>query len=467
MGLVGSLTAINAPVVEDWRRPRIANLGANGRFMVVGQVRVLSLPYRILGRIVSNNGTVTTSVSVTNSAVDEYHPDIGGDPFASPSFFTIVWEHATSSTNHDIYARQVDANGLLSPGPTVIQGNSLNQTWPSISKSDGGGPRSSQRFVIAWQQSRPTFPFDEDIHGALLTWDGLPVQVGFGTTFGIATSTDNDVFPQPSSPALPSSTGQRAILVAYERTNVNGGDIAATCIDQHGNVLASGNLNVLANDPFLPFSQARPSVDSDGFRFVVAYEQPYPPSATIDIQAMLVACGGNSLLIEEGVILAATSAAESNVQVATPYSGNGIASGSALITNQRAFGTYAIEAWQYFSSSTGRFVTRTSSCGTLGIQHSGFAALGWTTGFSLSASSNVQLCLVGYPMIATPIGACPGCYLGVVNGTLLLGPSYSLAIPNDPLFIGFQYAVQGVELAPVGPCLGQIHLSDTIDVTVY
>jgi hypothetical protein len=441
--------------------------------MVACQVHIGTNPWKVAGRIMSNQGPVNTNqFDVYSSSVDDYHCDIGGDPGGAPTYFTVVWEHAFSATDHDIYARQVTNTGTLrGTSPIFVQTNTTNQTWPSVSKSDGGLPYATQRFTIVYQQTFSAS--DQDIYGAMLTWDGVFVPVGTSNTFVIDASGLNDVFPQASSPALPDPSGSRSILVVYERTNSNGGDIAATCIDQTGAHRASGNISVLEGDATrLPWPQHNPSVDCDGMRFVVGYHEVYAGNTTVndlDTRVSLVALTGPALLVEEaGVTLGFSTNREFNIQVATVYGGSGLASVRANTTNDRdnASSGFAIDCYSYDSGPQGRFDTRSTACGVLGITHSGTPVTGNTISFALTPSPYLSGFVVGAPT-SVPIAPCPGCTLGV-NGNVVSGLNWSLAIPNNPDFIGWQFAVQGFVFSGLGgPCLGSIRVSDTIDVTVY
>jgi hypothetical protein len=355
-----------------------------------------------------------------------------------------------------------------SPAPAPCA-NTQNQTWPTVSKSDGAAPYASQRFSIVYQQ---TFAAgDEDIYGAMLTWDGVFVPVAGLNNFPIETSGYNETFPQASSPTL-EVNGLRTILVVFER-NVNAGDICAVCMDQAGNWHASGNISVLEGDAFrLPWPQHAPSVDCDGTRFVVGYHEIYNGNTTIndnDTRVSLVALTGNQLLVEEaGVTLGFSQNREFNIQVATVYGGSGFASPRANTTNDRdnLAGNFAIDCYNYDSGPQGRFDTRSTSCGVLGISHTGTPVTGNTISFALTPSPYLSGFVVGAPA-SVPIAPCPGCTLGV-NGTVVSGLNWSLLIPNNPAYIGWMFSVQGFVFSGLGgPCLGSIRVSDTIDVTVY
>jgi hypothetical protein len=474
MTLVGGLVTIDF-TGDAWVYPRIANLNVYDVFMVVCQTRSGTNPTAIRGRLMANSGVlVTGQFLIASSSVDELRPDIGGDPISPPTYFTVVWEHAYSATDHDIYARQIDATGALrGTGPTVVQANTLNQSWPTISKSDGGSSAFSQRFVIVYQQTYSAS--DEDIYGSMLTWDGVFVPVNGSNTFVIDASGASDRFPVVSTPTLPGSNGARTILVVYERPSSNNGDIVGTCIDQAGTWLANGNITQLEQSPLrLGWPQSNPSVDSDGLRFTVAYHEVFNNNTTIndlDTRATVVARAGSSLFTEEaGVALGYSGDREFNVQIAGRYGALGAYSPNFNTANDHdgiSGGGFAIDAFSFDAAAQGLFVTRTTACGTLTISASGQAVPGGTINLGQSPQPYISGFVLG-SAISAPVGPCPGCTLGV-DGFLSVGPFYTVNVPNDAALVGAQFSAQGFTFQPIGtgaPCIGQIQLSDTIDVTI-
>jgi hypothetical protein len=470
------MTLVGGPVTIDftsaaWQRPRIANLQLYSVFMAVAPVRIGTNPVKVQGRIIANSGNIVTGqFDVATSAVDELRPDIGGDQTLAPraAYFAIVWEHAYSATDHDIYYAFADASGNVT-APAIIQADTHYQSNPSISKSDGGGPNNTQRWAVVYQQ---TFAAgDEDIYGALLDNVGRIVPVGGSNTFTVDFSGLNDTWPQVSSPTL-DNNGRRLMLAAYERTNSNNGDIVATCFDQAGLIQARANISVLDNDGIrLAWPQFRPSVDSDGYRFAVAYHEVFNGNTTIndvDTRVTLVGVGNGVIQAEErGIPLAFSSNREFNVQIASRYSGSGLHSQRYCTTNDRdnLAGNFAIDAYNYDGTPALSGVsTRTTGCGTLVISETGQAALTLPISFSLNSGTNLAGYIAGSATTA-PIGPCPGCVLGV-NGGTFFGRTLAFTIALNPNLIGGVLSVQGFMFAPTGPCLTQIHVSDTVDLTI-
>lgn len=55
--------------------------------------------------------------------------------------------------------------------------------------------------------------------------------------------------------------------------------------------------------------------------------------------------------------------------------------------------------------------------------------------------------------------------VSITTGTSL---NYSLTIANNPIYIGLVISVQDFVFHGLGgPCLGQIRLSDTVDMTIH
>ncbi|MCA8952919.1 MAG: hypothetical protein KDE27_25640 [Planctomycetes bacterium] len=474
MPLIGGPTLIDGSTAA-WVRPRIAGLKVYAGLMVVAQVKSGSNPWNVSGRIMANSGSNTTAqFVVAASNVDELHPDIGADSGAPPAYFTVVWEHAYSPTDHDIYARQVDISGALrGANPTYVQTSPVNQTWPSISKSAGGLPAATQRFAIVYQQ---TFSgSDEDIYAALLTRDGALAQTNVGVDFPVSTLSTNEILPQVSSPTLPEyAGGNRTMLAVFEKTNVGNGDIGAACFDLDGVVRDNINVSALEQLPSrLGWPQRQPCVETDGRRFVVGYHEQFngdPNLNDLDTRVTVVALGPGGLFAEEaGTALAASNIArEFSMQICSRYSGTGLLSPHFNTTHDRdgiGVNQFGIDAYSFDLVPFGRFATRSTACGTLAIQATGQAIPGGVVSFTRAGQPGLQGYVVGLP-VSTPVGPCPSCTLGV-DGFAVIGASYAFPVPSNTAIVGWQFAAQGFVFVPAGaPCLGQIEFSDTVDFTI-
>jgi hypothetical protein len=455
-----------------WQRPAIANLQLYHRNLVVAQVSANDVaPFWIGGRVLDAAGaTATAQFDIERASVaghasgDKVNPDVGGDPaLAGPTYFTVVWERIFSPTDHDIHLKQVTFDGQLrASAPTMIANSGANQSWPSIAKADGPPPFTDQRFLVVFQQTFGTG--DEDVHGALLSWDGQVRQVNGNSTFPIATGVANDQRPRASAPTA--ASGLRHFLVAYERTTASNGQIAATLLTHAGAIVAHANLSQLA--PAVPTSwpQSAPSVDCDGVRFAVAHHYLFGGSVTDwDVRAILVARDGASLAVHESAVLAGSGWSEHDPSIASVYSSTGQHSfGYGVVEERGESSASTVRLQAYKGSGPAILSTRATGCGTATLSvSSGVGSLGETTLFQVQGAPPLLGVLVGLPANQwTP--ACPTCTLGV-DGSAILGSVYSLTLPANAVFAGLTLSLQGFAFAG-GPCLGSVALSDTFDVTV-
>jgi hypothetical protein len=347
----------------------------------------------------------------------------------------------------------------------AIAFGAANQTHPSISNSCGTDVDA--RYAVVYQQNASGS--NEDIHGALLTPDAVIVPVNGSDTFPIETSPARDILPQVSSPTIAGASGQRQFLAVFERTDSNAGDIVAACFDQNGTIRARGNVSALENDPVrIAWPQFRPSVETDGLRFGVAYHDGYAGTTTdLDTRMSLVVLAGSSLMVEEaGAILGFTGNREFNVQVASRYAVEGTAGPRYCTTNDRdnVNNTFVIDAYTYDGVPQPSFANRPTSCGTLSISAQGQTTLGGTVSFSVSHPMQLAGYVAG-AQASSPVAPCAGCTIGA-SGSTLFGPLMSIQIPMEPGFIGLPLSVQGFGFDPAGPCLGAIHLTNTVDFVV-
>ena len=469
-----------APVditTNSWTRPRIAHVRANGVSMVVCQQRVGTNPIKVSGRILNNNlSFATTQFDVAAASVDSLVPDIGGDPYpnSNSGYFTVVWEHAYSASDHDIHARQVTASGVLrGTGPTIVQGNAAYQSNPSISKSDGFGQNSnewaSQRHAIVWQEQGIVGGWD--IHGSLMSWDGVVQLVGSSSTFPIEASSASTVLPNVSSPTLEDASGTRRFLCVYERAGINAGDIEATAFTSAGAILARANIVALDDNPSrLAWPQNFPSVDTDGYRFAVAYQENWNASPTdLDVRVTTISVGPGELLTVDMTPTAVSSAPEFAPQVASLTSaGFRLANWYGVVNDRDAGGAFYIEGDRYESAISCQRTVRTTACGG-GASLSAASSL--TTNqenlsFTLTSSSPLAGFAIGTP-INVSLPNC-NCVLGVDSFATQVGTSLNFAVSDfETALVGFRLSLQGWMLgAPQTSCLSDIHLTNTIDLVV-
>jgi hypothetical protein len=193
-------------------------------------------------------------------------------------------------------------------------------THPSISKSDGASPFTTQEWNIVWQ--RTFSPTDEDIRGAQIHWDGSVTT----PSFSVDCSELNDELPTASSLLdVTSLGGPRPYLVAYQRGPAVGShDIQATVLIGSGFV-TSANLSALEGVA-LGQDQVQPSADASAQIFSVAYSEQFSSSTTDYDIDMVSLClfGSNLVLVDRHEDLANSFDRESAPQISSAHSGGAI-----------------------------------------------------------------------------------------------------------------------------------------------
>jgi hypothetical protein len=243
-----------------WTAPRIGYLNFPHRCLVVAEVA--TAPRSIKGRIIYPNGTILTTDSQFDiggaAGGDKIRPDVGGDPFPSASaYFCVVWEHVISGSDHRIKYALVTSSSTVLVGPLDITTGGSTDTSPSISKSNG-----TSQWLVAWNVSG-MFTFG-DVYGAHIMWSGSVID----GPFGISTTSTIEGPPCVSSPLL----GTSRYAVTYTRGLGNARDVYVSAVDGP-TVLQTVNLQTLENSGFQAQPQIEPSVDSDGYHFMVSYSE--------------------------------------------------------------------------------------------------------------------------------------------------------------------------------------------------
>lgn len=473
--LQADMTPVGGPITIDvsstvWQLPSIANLGFYHRNLVVAQVSADDVPpYWVGGRVIGANGAVLTNqLDIEKAGVashasgDKLHPRVGGDPcLAPPTYFTVVWERVFSATDHDIHAKQVDNAGVLrAAAPTMVANSATNQSWPSISKSDGPIPVGDQRFVVVFQQTHS--PTDEDVYGALMTWDGQVQMVNGNPTFPVYTGTTNDIRPRVATPNR--KVGTRETLVVFASQSGSNSRVCSSLVNINGSVLQFADLAQLAGQSWQSVPQTNPTVDGDGIRFLVAFDFPFLNSPDQDVRALVVAATPSGIAVHGGGPAAYSTDPESRAAVASVYTSSGSHDLRYGIADQCTIGAQRqILAQAFRGAGPGVLTTRATGCGSVGIGTFDQGGLGETTQFQVSGPQALYGFLVGFPVSQwTP--ACPACTLGA-DGSTFLGTVYNLTLPPNAAFAGVTLSVQGFAFGG-GPCLGSVALSDTIDLQV-
>jgi hypothetical protein len=461
LGLVATDFAIDF-TANDWLKVAVAGHNYSQNFLVVAEVRI-GLVWFIAGRTVAVDGALGAVFDIERDGVvgtggNNFHPDVGSDPYFGVGRYCVVFNKQTLGAS-DIYMRQVTpAGGLVTTNAIAIDTSPDNESRPSISKSCGQSNGLPANWLLTWQRTWPTPPFDQEVHGRHVAWNGaLP-----GAVFPIATTVSEESAPSPSSPI--DLEGVRYWPVAFEVASTLGQqrDIVCRLFRADG-----GQQNGFTVSNNVPGADDRdPEADSDGTRFVVTFTTPDLSGTTVGPEAVTAAYlpASDTFRVDERTGLNTSGAAdEDQTNVCADYSG-GSAMSPRYVVTFREPGNNTFRMWAYGGYVAGTPFTRVANqCGSLSITESGSPVIGQSVQFDVGAAP-LSGTILGFPgFIPLNVLGC-NCWQGVDNG-LYLGNPLVWNVPNNPIYVGITLSVQGWTIGG-SQCLGFVDLSDTIDFTL-
>lgn len=447
--VVPSTTAVIDLTTLNHSNPRVANLNAYDRFLVVMQ-RFEAGVWQIWGRLrLAASAPHPIVFPISDPAVPGHavNPDIGGDSGPGDQFL-VVWERQFSASDFDIHGRQVRADIALSQFTLFIEntGNTV-YSLPQVSQSNGNGFSLTPRWMVVYQ-----FRFsatDEDIYGAALAQNGAITT----SNTPIDTSVASDLVPSVSSPNTDFTGSDPLFLVTYERQSP---------LEARARLLSASFVNQIvpvsltASFGFGPFWVR---AECDGNRFAVI-------SGAAAISVGTLAYNGTSLVLQEAPLALPTVPAYPRLCSKRSGGGSHTDYGITFVDTNWFPDRIVVSAYRGHAPSA-NFTRRVMACNGLQLDVAGLAMLGETMTFSLSnAGSDIPGFAFGAPLPATPL-LCGACQLGVdSNGAILLiGGSLPIAVPTTAGLVGFTAAVQGFAIGS-GPCFLSLRFSDTIDFTI-
>lgn len=448
---------------EDWLEVAVAGNNYAQNFLVTAEIRSGALWF-IGGRMITAAAAVGSVFDIERDGVvglpgNSFAPDVGSDPYFGVGRYCVVFMKSPSllGAANTIYFKHVTTNGgLVSANPVLVDTWAAGVKAPAIGKSCGQSNGLPAQWLVTWQRTWATAPFDQEIHGRFVSWNGSLV----GTNFGTATTVGEETAPSPSSPI--DSNGTRFWPMVYESATTLGQprDITGKLIRSDGVTQASFTLSNLPGG-----DEKDPEIDSDGTRFVACYSvgtvgspQRVEAVTTAYLQAT------NTFRVEELSNLA-TSPVDNyaSCNICAAFSGGSTMTPRYYISfTEQATNTFRLEAFGGWTGNATLFTVRPSQCGNLPITPSGSPALGQTVTITVGGSG-FRGTLFGFPAYV-PFNAGCSCWFGVDPSITYPNPMV-WTVPVDPVYVGLPLAVQGWSFSG-SQCLGTVDLSDTVDFTI-
>lgn len=450
---------------DYWQLPVVANLRIPHRFLCAA-IRGSAPTRQIWGRwteAYSVNQGPQFEISAGSGSGDKLYPRIGGDPHTiGPTYWLVVWERIFSAADRDVHGRLVQGDGTLGgPGPILIDNTSSTiDTFPNVSRCDGNPSAATQDWNVVFE--RQVSINDHDIRFARVHWDG---SVTTPSTALVGGPVDQR-FPSASS-VLDDSGGARTWLAVFQEGSQSGDTDVIGVLMRGATPVHQANLSQLEGAAVTQ-AQRAPSIDSDGCRFAVGYQEQSTSAGLDAYVATFHVDPSQQIALTQGhEVVAATPDHERVPQVCATRSGGGGNQRYGLTWWSAAVDRGAVHVGAYDSYGAGGFTYVNTTCDGFGMNVSGTPSLGNTVVVGVAdPGQNQPLLMFGLPI--APVAICGACMLAVDPGsvTVFALPRLTLTIPCETAYLGATLAVQGLSLGS-GPCFGGlVRIADTILITV-
>ena len=241
-------------LTNDQVHPSIAFNQEAGEYLVVFEHAFSETDHDIYGQRVSGNGSPVGSVfDIATSSNDESNPDVIYNPMSGE--FLVVFEYAYTEADHDIYAQRLSSNGEKLDSAIIIDSSGSSEKLPAVAYH----PWDNLGYLVVYQKAVATGP-SHDIYGRLVNSNGsLP-----GLIFAIANTTFDE--------AMPSVAGGSQYLVAYQREDLETADGSYNIYSQ--GVSTIGSLTSTAAVETWEYDQLYPEVAYNSIldEFLVVWE---------------------------------------------------------------------------------------------------------------------------------------------------------------------------------------------------
>jgi hypothetical protein len=442
---------------EDYLKVAVAGNNYANNFLVVAEIRT-GLLWWIGGHLIDAAGNVGNLITIERELVvgtpgNNFHPDVGSDPYFGVGYYTVVWNKRTL-TSSDICARQLStAGGLRTTNAVQLTATTDEESKPSIGKSCGQSNGQPANFLVTWQKTWIGTPYDQEVWGIFYGWNGAVI----GAPFPLAITPSEETAPSAGSPI--DVDGVRLWPFAYEMAATLGVPRSVVCKVCNGSGSVVGTTTVDGPTPGL--DNREPEIDSDGTRFLIT--RTAASGSLPAVEAVTFAfLPGNTFRVEErtGLVTSPTdSYGQTNVCAA--FSGGSTMTPRYFVSfTELTNNTFRLAAFDGTAGSTG-FSTRFTQCGATTISASGSSALGQSVTLSASGPGFTGM-LFGLPG-SSMIGPC-GCISGVSQPLTMPG-SFTWSVPANASFVGLPLSAQGFSLSG-SSCYGFLDVSNTVDFTI-
>lgn len=383
-------------------------------------------------------------------------PDIGGDArLLGAQKFLVAYEAQGASTNATTPSvLLVDANDASSPITTLNGGISFSRRLV-VSKACGdiGGGTIGwavvRRAEYAGQSTGKLVGCFVDTNGVLL--GPLPA-----SQLDLTGLVGNDGSEWDVSSPTQVGNGRGALCVERRVDPATGRGVI------HGHVFDRSSPTPTTAHLFGGSVDRRhPAVASDGIRWAVAHAVDYSASDA-DVRCHTLAWVGGQLVVQNSAVVSLALDRDDQPAICARV---GAPNTYGLAWIHKA-GSWSVQAQLYRGTASPSVTVRATGCGGIGISHAGQLALGETLTATVAHQSGIGLFVLGTP-VANALPGCGGC-VQRADGLLVVGSQVAIAAPPSPSLVGIVLAIQGVRYDDtLGPCLGALAFSDTLDVKVH
>lgn len=475
---VGSTVAVDTSG-DSWRKPRVAYNAAANKFLVVAECdNAASSPW-IAGRIVTiSGGNVAVGIEraiaksgLNGAPIGSFtNPDVGGDGADNGlGWWPVAYEYSTGG-ERDVHLRCMASDGSLQgANATLVATTSYDERGPRLSKSNGQGAATTQRWGLVYERRTSTSGNDvARLWCSLVNRDGSLRSLLGQPTWMISDSVVAGRTWDVSSPTDDLGGVRHLLVVESKPTASEGYNLFGILFDDLGVGGVPVDLSQLSGLPasVLAKNQRAPAVDSDGTRFAVAYSYDYSATDEDVWCSTFARSPGGALVAHEPWVAVTTSTlVEDQPAICSRRTGTGGA-GRYLAGFRRFDATnWSLRAGVYEGLAPGTVVGRTTGCGTVSLTVTGTAGLAMPVDFALQGVTGIGGFLAGSPA-SVVVPGCVACTVGTTMDVIVAGNTWTLVVPNHTAIVGLTLAVQGFQIAASGPCLSQIHATNTWDITI-